>query len=90
MNTTTITRQSVKEKEQRILKAQIKKGTVSLSYIGNYCLFTENKETEYGRTWHYEATTKSCTCQVGRMGYVCRHIEYLRQGNNMLDMSVEF
>ena len=88
MSTSAITRQSVKEKETAIFNWKLRKGVINLSYVGGQVLFTEQRY--FGDIVTNRATDKTCDCQKARNGYVCQHIKYLREGNNMLDMSVEF
>lgn len=70
------------------LKWKLNKGIANLSYVGGMAIFVERRY--YGDVVRTQSTTKDCTCQTARNGYLCQHIKYLREGNNMLDMSVEF
>ena len=73
------------EKELGILKWLLYKGKAQLSYSGRFALFTEQRY--WGDVLKCEATTSSCTCQRARNGFVCKHIQYLKEG---LDDDIEF
>lgn len=72
-----IKKQSPAEKEKAIFDWKMRKGIISLSYVGSQAIFSE--ERYFGSLTTCRATTKSCDCQVARNGFVCSHIKYLRE-----------
>lgn len=77
MNTAVKSIQSAKQKESAIFNWKLNKGIISLSYVGSQAIFTE--QTYFGSVVSSKATTKDCDCQMARNGYVCQHINYLRE-----------